>query len=77
MIPKKVVVDIYVLGARVLNQIVSNFNRTLIVTQESHLTKIHTIVKEGLLHVQDLCTTSPRGYVFRLGGGQGHTILLF
>ena len=36
MISKKVMADIYVLGARVLNQIICKFYRTFIVSQERY-----------------------------------------
>jgi hypothetical protein len=37
MISKEVMTDINVLGARVLYNIISNFNSTLIVTQQRYL----------------------------------------
>jgi hypothetical protein len=37
MISKEVMMDINVLGARVLYRIISNFNSTLIVTQQRYL----------------------------------------
>jgi hypothetical protein len=64
MAMQEVMTDINVLGARVLNWVVSNFYGTFIVTKEGN-----TIIQEALLHIEDLSTTSPRGNVFRLRGG--------
>jgi hypothetical protein len=69
VVSQELVTDISVLGARVMNRVVSNFYGTLIVTKEGNPIWNHTIIKEALLHIEDLSTTSPRGNVFRLCGG--------
>jgi hypothetical protein len=69
VVVQEVMTDINVLGARVLNRVVSNFYGTLIVTKEGNPISNHTIVQEALLHIEDLSTTNPRRNVFRLRGG--------
>ena len=50
MISKKIMTDLDVLSLHVLNLVMSNFDGTLIVTEESHILHIDVVVLEGLLH---------------------------
>ena len=50
MIPKKIMMNLDVLGLRVLYWVVCNFDSTLIVTVERHILHVDVVVLECLLH---------------------------
>jgi pseudouridine-5'-phosphate glycosidase len=72
----EVVANLDVLGLVVLNRIMSNFDGTLIVTQEWHLVTMNTIILHGLPHPKELSTTARGHHILGFGGGERHTILL-
>jgi hypothetical protein len=76
VVPDEVMPDLNVLCLVVLNQIMSNLDGTLIVTQEWNLVTMNSIVLQHLPHPKELSTTTHRGHVLGFGGGKRHTILL-
>jgi hypothetical protein len=76
MIPDEMVADLDVLDLVVLNQIMSNLDGTLIVTQEWHLIEVNTIILHGLRHPKNITTTTRGLHILGFGGGERHTILL-
>jgi hypothetical protein len=76
MVPDEVMLDLNVLHLVVLNQIMSNLDGTLIVTQEWNLVTINSIVLQRLPHSKELSTTTRRGHILGFGGGERHSILL-
>jgi hypothetical protein len=76
MVTDEMVADIDVLGLVVLNQIMSNLDGTLIVTQEWHLVEVNTIILHHLPHPKELRTTTCGCHILGFSGGERHTILL-
>jgi hypothetical protein len=76
MVPDEVMTDLNVLRLVVLNQIMSNLDGTLIVTQEWNLVTMNSIVLQRLPHPKKLSTTTCRGHVLGFHGGERHAILL-
>jgi hypothetical protein len=76
MVTDEVMTDLDVLGLVVLNQIMSDLDGTLIVTQEWHLVKVNTIILHGLPHPKKLSTTTHGRHILGFGVGERHTILL-
>jgi hypothetical protein len=76
VISDEVVAYVDVLGLVVLNQIMSNIDGTLIVTQEWHLVIMNTIILQGLPHPKELSRTTRDRHMLGFGGGERHTILL-
>jgi hypothetical protein len=72
----EVMPDLNVLHLVVLNQIMSNLDGTLIVTQEWNLVAMNSIVLQCLPHPKELSTTTCRGHILGFGGGERHAILL-
>jgi hypothetical protein len=68
--------DLNMLHLVVLNQIMSNLDGTLIVTQEWNLVTMNSIVLQSLPHPKELSTTTRRGHVLGFGGGERHAVLL-
>ena len=50
MITKKMMTNLDVLGLRVLNLVMSNLDRALVVAVERHILHVDAIVLESLLH---------------------------
>jgi hypothetical protein len=76
MVPDEVMPDLNVLRLIVLNQIMSNLDGTLIITQEWNLVTMNSIVLQRLLHPKELSTTTHGRHILGFGGGERHTILL-
>jgi hypothetical protein len=76
MVLDEVMTGLNVLRLVVLNQIMSNLDGILIVTQEWNLVTMNSIVLQRLPHPKELSTTNCRGHVLGFGGGERHTILL-
>jgi hypothetical protein len=68
--------DLNVLRLVVLNEIVSNLDGTLIVTQEWNLVTMNSIVLQCLPHPKELSTTTHGQHVLGFGGGERHIVLL-
>jgi hypothetical protein len=76
MVPDEVMPDLNVVGLVVLNQIMSNLDGTLTVTQEWNLVAMNSIVLQRLPHPKELSTTTCHGHILGFGSGERHAILL-
>jgi hypothetical protein len=77
MVPDEVMPDLNVLCLVVFNQIMSNLDGTLIVTQEWNLVTMNSKILQGLLHPKESRTTTRGRHILGFGDGERHTILLF
>jgi hypothetical protein len=67
--------DVYVLGARVLNWILGNIDDTCIVIMNSHGTLRKAVVRQKLLHPEQLNAASTSSYVLHFSNGEENSRL--
>ena len=70
MIPMKMMLYLNVLRLQVLNWVVGDRDRTLIVAVERNMLQVDAVVLEGLLHPEDLTVTCSSNNVFSFSSGE-------
>ena len=67
--------DINMLGFRVLYGILNNLNCSFIITKNSSVKKIQTVIQQLMLHPDDLRAASQSSYILSFSSGCGHSLL--